>query len=285
MSAISITGIVTLPTVATIQMFAGKNNVFSLGTSNAGLPRFFLKAGGSAKSLNGVTTYDDGAVHSLCATYDGANMRIFLDGKQDAVFAKTGAIATSAAAFMLGMYRTTIQQWTGKISDVRVYDRALSLHEVHQLYRQPYADFPLRGFMFLPTAGGGTTISISKGAASVTGKTAFGDLIATPMTKVGFAGAGKALFADIGIALAKAASTMTGKIAIGNETISIPTGFAAFAGQTVTALAALVIDISKAAMTFAGKIISNAAEGMFTWPVVGPMLRDIVRSLTLPNKD
>lgn len=122
---------------------AGEQDHFimiSTTSSGGSKLRFRLKAGGSTQTLiassgNIVT----GQWMHVAATYDGANMRVFVDGAEVGSVAKTGTIATNPTVpFWIGNNPPTAisRPWDGKIDDVRLYNRALSPADIQELSGQ-----------------------------------------------------------------------------------------------------------------------------------------------------
>ena len=72
----------------------------------------------------------------VVSTWDGAMMRIYVDGTEVASKANvdTSLEQTVTVPLVLGSYRTTGQSFGGKMQDVRIYDRALSAREIKRLY-------------------------------------------------------------------------------------------------------------------------------------------------------
>ena len=66
----------------------------------------------------------------LATTYDGATVRLFVNGTQVSSVAKTGAIATSANPLEIGGDAIHGQYFAGRIDEVRVYNTALSATEI-----------------------------------------------------------------------------------------------------------------------------------------------------------
>jgi hypothetical protein len=66
----------------------------------------------------------------LAATYDGANLRTFVNGVQVGSRSVTGAIVTSTGALRIGGNAVWGEYFKGLIDEVRVYNRALSAAEV-----------------------------------------------------------------------------------------------------------------------------------------------------------
>src|SRR4029077_17273374 len=66
----------------------------------------------------------------LAATYDGATMRLYVNGVQVARRAQTGPIATSTNPLQIGGDSLYGQYFAGRIDEVRIYNRALSVAEI-----------------------------------------------------------------------------------------------------------------------------------------------------------
>ena len=66
----------------------------------------------------------------LAATYDGATLRLYVNGTQVASTAKTGTIAVSAGALTIGGDPLYGQYFTGRIDEVRIYSSALTQTQV-----------------------------------------------------------------------------------------------------------------------------------------------------------
>ena len=79
----------------------------------------------SATALNANTWYH------VAATYDGTNMKIYINGVLDATKAQTGSV-NSTGAFNVGYLYNTSRNFNGKIDEVRVWKRALSQTEISQ---------------------------------------------------------------------------------------------------------------------------------------------------------
>ncbi|MBO9692805.1 endo-beta-N-acetylglucosaminidase H [Chryseobacterium sp.] len=79
----------------------------------------------SATALNANTWYH------VAATYDGSNMKIYINGTLDATKAQTGSV-NSTGAFNVGYLYNTSRNFNGKIDEVRVWKRALSQTEISQ---------------------------------------------------------------------------------------------------------------------------------------------------------
>lgn len=99
--------------------------------------RFRLKAGGTTSTLiAGTGILSNGEWVHVAATYDGSNMRLYLDGAEVGIRAKTGLIdSNTIVPFWVGGNPdgATSRPWDGQIDDVRLYDSALGLGEIQDL--------------------------------------------------------------------------------------------------------------------------------------------------------
>lgn len=66
----------------------------------------------------------------LAVTYDGSDVRLYVDGEQAASEPATGAMENSSRQLWIGRNPPFGEQFTGRIDEVRVYDRALSASEL-----------------------------------------------------------------------------------------------------------------------------------------------------------
>jgi hypothetical protein len=80
--------------------------------------------------LSGTTNTPLNAWTHLAATYDGANLRIYVNGVQAVSKAVTGAIKTSTGALRIGGNSIWGEWFAGQIDEVRVYNKALTAAQV-----------------------------------------------------------------------------------------------------------------------------------------------------------
>ena len=73
--------------------------------------------------------------------YDGANMYIYLNGPVLAQQAQTGAIGSSTSDTYLGAENASLGGFSGVLSEVMFFGRALSPQEVYSLYFFPLTQF------------------------------------------------------------------------------------------------------------------------------------------------
>jgi hypothetical protein len=96
-----------------------------------------------AFACNGLTTtkvvsnanVNDGRWHHVVGTYNGSQLRIYIDGQLDNTAAATGSISTNSQNVRIGENsESTGRQFNGLIHDVRLYNRAISGAEIARLY-------------------------------------------------------------------------------------------------------------------------------------------------------
>jgi len=86
-----------------------------------------------------VVTYSDvldGQWHLITATYDGAYVRIYIDGLLEQSLEAIGNMNSNNGTLCIGDSRavTEVSDWKGFIDDVRIYSYALNADEVKMLY-------------------------------------------------------------------------------------------------------------------------------------------------------
>jgi hypothetical protein len=78
----------------------------------------------------------------VATTYDGARLRVYIDGKAAGSKAITGRTCVSGQPLAVGAKNAPAKGlleafWDGRLDDVRIYDRALSVAEIGQLAVRP----------------------------------------------------------------------------------------------------------------------------------------------------
>jgi hypothetical protein len=111
-----------------------KENTPSLGYAlYAGTPANRPEAyvnNGSDRGVTGTAAVPQNTWTHLAATYDGATLRLYVNGVQAASQAVTGTIRTSSGALSIGGNAVWGEYFRGRLDEVRVYNRALSAAEV-----------------------------------------------------------------------------------------------------------------------------------------------------------
>ena len=73
----------------------------------------------------------------LAVTYDGATLRLYVNGVQVSSRAQTGNLVTSANPLQIGGDSIYGQYFQGTIDEVRIYNQALSPSEIQATCRRP----------------------------------------------------------------------------------------------------------------------------------------------------
>jgi uncharacterized repeat protein (TIGR03803 family) len=98
-----------------------------------GLVIFQLSAGGTSFSVTGATVVADANWHHVAGVYDGAQLRVYIDGTMDGVAMATGPIDVVSAPLLIG-HATGGLGFPGRITDVRIYSRVLAESEVADIF-------------------------------------------------------------------------------------------------------------------------------------------------------
>jgi fibronectin type 3 domain-containing protein len=122
-------------------IYKGNDNYYLEGTSKtSGRPA----AGGTfaGSPLYGTAALGTNAWSHLAATYDGATLRLYVNGVQVASRAQTGAIATSTNPLQIGGDSIYGQYFRGTIDEVRVYNVALTAAQIQSDMNTPITSGP-----------------------------------------------------------------------------------------------------------------------------------------------
>lgn len=135
-----------------------------LNTTTSSLYRFLVDyTTTSLEVSSGIGDATIGQWNSLCVTYSSSSMlasdaRIYKNGRELSYSAQINPagsrVSETAKALMIGNDSLSDRTWDGNISDVRLYNRALSASEIRWLYTEPYANVvqPVYRRYFIPTA-------------------------------------------------------------------------------------------------------------------------------------
>jgi len=104
-----------------------------------------VSTGGEMTYLTGNTTIVPGRWYHVAGTYDGISLKLYVDGRLDAVTSRRrGDIDYAAARLTLGAYRDDDELFPlhGRIHEIRLYDKALSSQEILSDYESKRDLFP-----------------------------------------------------------------------------------------------------------------------------------------------
>ena len=131
----------------------GVTNSYYLSISAGGGLSWFSTIGGVAKNILGTTTkvkFDEW--NMVNATYDGAAIKLFLNGSQLAeTLAATGSMGTNSGPLRIGAYYSggTSQTFQGSISQPRVYATGCTLAEHQDRYYRSITSAALQAALVL----------------------------------------------------------------------------------------------------------------------------------------
>jgi hypothetical protein len=93
-------------------------------------PAVTVRIGGADRSAVGTSRLPLNTWTHLAATYDGAQVRLYVNGVQAGSRAQTGSITVSTGPLRIGGNAVWTEFFAGLIDEVRVYNRALSAAEI-----------------------------------------------------------------------------------------------------------------------------------------------------------
>ncbi|HIL73062.1 MAG TPA: methyltransferase domain-containing protein, partial [Verrucomicrobia bacterium] len=108
---------------------------------------FALSTGGDLTYLNASDSFQTGRWYHVVGTYDGSLMRIYVNGTERGRSSKRrGTIDYSPAAFVIGCYLDDNEFYPleGFISEVRLYNRALTSQQVRTRYNRTKGSHTVR---------------------------------------------------------------------------------------------------------------------------------------------
>jgi chitodextrinase len=152
------TAAATWRTVATKET-AGNLEYGLFGNSDTGRPAGIMTIGASATQqiTRGTAGLASAAWTHLATTYDGTRLRLFANGSQVSSRAASGAIGTSSNPLRIGGNSIWSEWFSGKIDDLRIYNRALSAAELKTDMNTPVGTIGTSGDTTAPTAPTGLT--------------------------------------------------------------------------------------------------------------------------------
>lgn len=98
---------------------------------NTNYPRMWVQVNGGWVNAEAATAVAQGAWTHLAGSYDGSNIRLYVNGTQTAITAAAGAMTNGTQNCVIGARADAAQHWyPGLVDDVRIYSRALTAVEV-----------------------------------------------------------------------------------------------------------------------------------------------------------
>ena len=118
----------------------GNDNYYLMGTTDhSSFPGGGGTIGGTKGRAFATSTLPTNSWTYLATSYDGANVRLYLNGTLVAIQAKTGAITSSTNALTIGSDPFYGQYFNGLIDNLRVYNTALSQAQIQTDMTTPVA--------------------------------------------------------------------------------------------------------------------------------------------------
>ena len=119
--------------------FISKNNSYSLGPASTSSKdvrmRVYVSSNWRTATTSLGTGFDTSQWHYYVGTYDGSNIRIYVDGVLKATTARTGSITSNTNTVYFGRSPSTTYL-TGSLDEVRIYSTALGSTDIANLAGQ-----------------------------------------------------------------------------------------------------------------------------------------------------
>jgi hypothetical protein len=100
----------------------------------SGYLRYRITAGGSDVWVSDTSIHLLNTWYYFVGTYDGVNMKIYMNGILKNTQAQTGVLGAANTTVRIGSYFNNNYHFSGSVSEFKVYNRALSASEVLQNY-------------------------------------------------------------------------------------------------------------------------------------------------------
>lgn len=112
--------------------------VYALYSStNNNRPGGYLEIGGAEREVKGTASVAKTEWRHLSLTYDGATLKIYINGVLRGSRSQTGLVAASSGPLKIGGNAVWSEWYAGLIDEVRIYNRALSASEISAMMNQP----------------------------------------------------------------------------------------------------------------------------------------------------
>jgi hypothetical protein len=115
-------------------IYKGDDNYYLAADSTNVRPAICGPSGGA---LFGTGKLSANAWTHLAGTYDGATVRLYVNGVQVSSRAQTGAIPISTNPLQIGGDTIYGQYFPGRVDEVRIYNRALSATDIQRDMNTP----------------------------------------------------------------------------------------------------------------------------------------------------
>ncbi len=116
------------------------NLVYALyATGDTTVPQGMRVVSNATKAAAGPSALPVNTWSYLAATYDGSNLRLYVNGTLTTTTAATGSMSNSSLPLRIGGNAIWGEYFTGRIDEVRVFNRALTAAEVTTMMNTPVA--------------------------------------------------------------------------------------------------------------------------------------------------
>jgi hypothetical protein len=118
------------------QMRTSTSSRFALGINNNRVAVYWHD-GSSNVEWTGGPDLSDGQWYHAAVTYDGSDIRLYLDGSEKGSFSESSMSASSTSTnIQIGRQGAGLRCFDGLLDDVRIYHRALTEDEIQAIYDQ-----------------------------------------------------------------------------------------------------------------------------------------------------
>jgi hypothetical protein len=222
----------------------GGDDAYSLQTLN-GEPQFLLNFGPTWVVVGAGMTLNVNEWYHVAGVYDGATMKIYVNGVEQNSIARTGAFDVSASTFKIGAWAGA-EHWNGSIDEVRLWNTARTQTEIREnkhltlngtetnlvAYYQFNTDDPVGAANGVKDALGlsnGLTVNMPN-TAYVDSEVAVAGGVSQTLT-IPNTGPFTANYADVGLGMEFGATTPNGEVVVSRLETETPTGASSISGQ------------------------------------------------------
>jgi hypothetical protein len=124
----------SIPTAGIYRSIVTKTNAYSLDFDGPQLELWFSQAGQSVRVQAPAGAIVAGTTYHVVGTYDGSNARLYVNGAQVGVTARSGPIDTAISALRIGSWDGLSEWFAGTIDEAAIYRTALSATRIADHY-------------------------------------------------------------------------------------------------------------------------------------------------------
>ena len=119
---------------------SGTDRSFALNLETSGNIRFVVRNSSQTAASTYINTSDwsTGNWYNIIGTYDGTNVKVYLNGVLKDTASLTGTVLNTTHPFRIGKYHSTTAPFSGKIDETAVWNRALNQAEITSIYNNGY---------------------------------------------------------------------------------------------------------------------------------------------------